>query len=88
MARSLADELDSANELNVRDTATNTIMKFAFPSITGSGSRASDTIRRCGKAIWSRKTDVIGSCDLCYRAATGNDRSRILSQAADAGATF
>jgi hypothetical protein len=22
--------------------------------------------------IWSQKTDVIGSCDLCYRAATGS----------------
>jgi len=22
--------------------------------------------------MWSRKTDVIGSCDLCYRAATFN----------------
>ena len=23
--------------------------------------------------MWSRKTDVIGSCDLCYRAATIKD---------------
>src|SRR5271157_19905 len=23
--------------------------------------------------IWSQKPDVIGSCDLCYRAATAND---------------
>jgi len=24
--------------------------------------------------MWSRKTDVIGFCDLCYRAATAIDR--------------
>jgi PleD family two-component response regulator len=23
--------------------------------------------------MWSRKTDVIGSCDLCYRAATSSN---------------
>ncbi|HEY5138698.1 MAG TPA: hypothetical protein VIJ25_05190, partial [Methylococcales bacterium] len=24
--------------------------------------------------MWSRKTDVIGSCDLCYRAATARGK--------------
>ena len=27
---------------------------------------------RYSQLMWSRKTDVIGSCDLCYQAATLN----------------
>jgi len=27
--------------------------------------------------MWSRKTDVIGSCDLCYRAATDKDTGKM-----------
>ena len=28
---------------------------------------------RYSQLMWSRKTDVIGSCDLCYQAATATN---------------
>lgn len=79
VARALADELDSANELDVRDAATNTIMKFASPSITGSGSRASETIRRCGKEAMHARENASRTTDpkvLIAFESDANDRCR------------
>jgi hypothetical protein len=73
VARSLADELESARSLDVKDAAAGTTMMFVASSLDGSGHHASTTIRRCGKEAMRARENAAKISDLKVLLAFEND---------------